>query len=120
MQLGLSRRNKHIELRSEKGQLHLSKVHPEKNLAHSLIHNASAKRMLAKLRVLTEAAEIGALSTVLSQDLASLGSSSSLVGVVIAEPPAMANHQLRQLAFPKSVYESFRQNLLRETELDLA
>ena len=98
MQLGLSRRHKHIELRSEKGQLHLSKVHPEKNLAHSLIHNASAKRMLAKLRVLTEAAEIVALSTVLSQDLASLGSSSSLAGVVTAEPPAMANHQLRQLA----------------------
>ena len=87
MQLRLSRRHKHIELQSEKGQLYLSKVHPEKNLAHSLIHNASAKRMLAKLRVLTEAAEIGALSTVLSQDLASLGSSSSLVGVVTAEPP---------------------------------
>ena len=107
MQLGLSRRNKHIELQSEKGQLHLSKVHPEKNLAHSLIHNASAKRMLAKLRVLNEAAEIGALSTVLSQDLASLGSSFSLVGVVTAEPPAMAN-QLRQLALRKSDYESFR------------
>ena len=101
MQLGLSRRHKHIELQSKKGQLHLSKVHPEKNLAHSLIHNASAKRMLAKLRVLNEAAKIGALSTALSQNLASLGSSSSLVGVVIAEPPAMEN-QLRQLALRKS------------------
>ena len=57
MQLGLSRRNKHIQLRSEKGQLQLSKVHPEKNLAHSLTNNASDKRMLAKLRVVTEAAE---------------------------------------------------------------
>ena len=118
MQLGLSRRNKHIELQSEKGQLHLSKVHPEKNLAHSLIHNASAKKMLAKLRVLTEAAEIGALSTVLSQDLASLGSTSSLVGVVIAEPPAMAN-QLRQLALRKSDYESFSQSCFERPSLTL-
>ena len=49
MQLGLSRRHKHIELQREKGQLHLSKVHPEKNLAHSLIHNASAKGCLQSL-----------------------------------------------------------------------
>ena len=59
MQLGPSRRNKHIQLRSEKGQLQLSKVHPDKNLAYSLTNNASgSKRMLAKLRVVTEAAEI--------------------------------------------------------------
>ena len=104
MQLGLSRRNKHIQLRSEKGQLQLSKVHPEKNLAHSLTNNASDKRMLAKLRV-TEAAEILALSTVRGQGLASLGSSSSfLVGMVAVEPPKM--DQLRQLALPKSVSES--------------
>ena len=105
MQLGLSRRNKHIQLRSEKGQLQLSKVHPEKNLAHSLTHTASDKRMLAKLRV-TEAAETLALSTVRGQGLASLGSSSSLVvGMVEVEPPKM--DQLRQLALPKSVSESF-------------
>ena len=85
MQLGLSRRHKHIELQSKKGQLHLSKVHLQKNLAHSLIHNASAKKMFAKLRVLKGAAEIGALSTMPSQgELASVGSSSSLVGVVQA------------------------------------
>ena len=118
MQLGLSRRHRHIELQSEKGQLHLSKVHPEKNLAHSLIHTASAKKMLAKLRVLNEAAEIGALSTVLSQELASLGSSSSLVGVVTAEPPAMAN-QLRQLALRQSDYESFSQACFERTSLTL-
>ena len=47
-QLGLSRRNKHIQLR---GQLQISKVHPNKNLAHSLSHNASDKTMLAKLRI---------------------------------------------------------------------
>ena len=105
MQLGLSRRNKHIQLRSEKGQLQLSKVHPDKNLAHSLTNNASGKRMLAKLRV-TEAAEILALSTVRGQGLASLGSSSSLVvGMVAVEPPKM--DQLRQLALPKTVSNSF-------------
>ena len=60
-QLGLSRRNKHTQLR---GQLQLSKVHPNKNLAHSLSHNASDKTMLAKLRIETEAAKTGALSTV--------------------------------------------------------
>ena len=71
MQLGLSRRNKHIQLRSEKGQLQLSKVHPNKNLAHSLTNTASDQRMLAKLRIDTEAAEILALSTVRGQGLAS-------------------------------------------------
>ena len=61
VQLGLSRRNKHIQLRSEKGQLQLSKVHPDKKLAHSLTNTASDQRTLAKLRVVTEAAEILAL-----------------------------------------------------------
>ena len=121
MQLGLSRRHKHIELQSEKGQLHLSKVHPEKNHAHSLIHSASATKMLAKLRVLNEAAETGALSTVLSQDLASVGSSFSLVGVVTPlqlNPPAMA-YQLRQLALRQSDYESFSQTCFERTSLIL-
>ena len=73
MQLGLSRRNKHIQLRSENGQLQLSKVHPNKNLAHSLTNTASgSKRMLAKLRVATEAAGIVALTTVRGQDVAFL------------------------------------------------
>ena len=62
LQLGLSRRNKHIQLRD---QLQLSRVHPNKNLADSLIHNASGKQVLAKLRVNTGAAETLALSTVL-------------------------------------------------------
>ena len=63
-QLGLSRRNKHQQLR---GQLQISKVHPSKNLAHSLSHNASDKTMLAKLRINPEVAETGALSTVFGQ-----------------------------------------------------
>ena len=114
MQLGLSRRNKHIQLRrrslrSEKGQLQLSKVHPDKNLAHSLTNTSKAsdsKRMLAKLRVVTEAAESLALSTVRGQCLASFGSSSSktsfLVGMIAAEHPKMAQHQLRKLDRPKT------------------
>ena len=76
-QLGLSRRNKHQQLR---GQLQISKVHPTKNLAHSLSHNASDRTMLAKLKIETEAAETGALSTVFGQGSAFLFSSSSLVG----------------------------------------
>ena len=110
-QLGLSRRNKHIQLR---GQLQLSKVHPNKNLAHSLSHNASDKTMLAKLRIDTEAAETGALSTVQGPCLASFVSSSSLViGMVNLEPPKMESLQLRQLALSKSetCLESLSKNL---------
>ena len=92
-------RNKHIQLRE---QLQLSKVHPTKNLAHSLSHNASDKTMLAKLRINTEAAKTGALSTVRCFCLASFLSSSSLVGMVNLEPPKMESLQLRQLALSKS------------------
>ena len=53
-----------------------------------------------------EAAEILALSTVRGQGLASLGSSSSFLGGMVAvEPPKM--DQLRQLALPKTVSDSF-------------
>ena len=118
MQLGLSRRHKHIQLRSEKGQLQLSKAHPEKNRAHSLTNNASDKRMLAKLRV-TEAAETLALSTVRGQGLASLGSSSGLVvGMVAVEPPKM--DQLRQLAIPKTVSDSFERTCFESLTRDFA
>ena len=108
-QLGLSRRNKHKQLR---GQLQLSKVHPSKNLAHSLSHNASDKTMLAKLRIETEAAKTGALSTVQGHSFASFLSSSSLwVGMATLEPPKM--DQLRQLALSKSetCNESLSKNL---------
>ena len=110
-QLGLSRRNKHQQLR---GQLQISKVHPSKNLAHSLSHNASDKTMLAKLRINPEVAETGALSTVFGQWSAFLFSSSSLlVGMVNLEPPKMEKPQLRQLALSKSetCNESLSKNL---------
>ena len=101
MQLGLSRRNKHLKLN---GQLRLSRVLPHKNLAQSLTDNASDETMLAKLRIDKEAAETGALSTVFGQGLASLVSSSSLlVGMVAAKPSQMEKLSPCQLAFPKSV-----------------
>ena len=109
MQLGLSRKNKRIEFRASNGQLHLSKVIPDKNLAASLANIASdSTRVLAKLRVLTEEARIIALTTVRGQGLASVCFGSSLDGGAIPETPAMASHQLRQLDLSKSDYESFR------------
>ena len=101
MQLGLSRRNKHLQL---DGQLSLSRVLPSKNLAQSLANNAPDETMLAKLRRDKETSEIGALSTVFGEGLASLVSSSSLlVGMVAVKPSQMDKLSPCQLAFPKSV-----------------
>ena len=101
MQLGLSRRNKHLQLN---GQLRLSRVLPHKNLAQSLADNAPDETMLAKLRIDKEAAETGALPTVFGEGLASLVSSSSLlVGMVAAKPSQMEKLSPCQLAFSKSV-----------------
>ena len=101
MQLGLSRRNKHLQL---EGQLSLSRVLPSKNLAQSLANNAPDEAMLAKLRIDKEAAKTGALSTVFGEGLASLVSSSSLlVGMVAVKPSQMEKLSPCQLAFPKSV-----------------
>ena len=105
MQLGLSRRNKHQQLRD---QLQISRVHPYKNLAESLIYNASGEEVLAKLRIDTGAAETLALPTALC--FVSLFSSSSLVGMVSLEPP-MEEPQLRQLALSESCFESLSKNL---------
>ena len=104
MQLGLSRRNKHQQLRD---QLQISRVHPYKNLAESVIYNASGEEVLAKLRIDTGAAETLALPTELC--FVSL-SSSSLVGLVSLEPP-MEKPQLRQLALSESCTESLSKNL---------
>ena len=108
MQLGLSRRNKHIQVGD---QLQLSRVPPSKNLAHSLIHNPPSQLLLAKLRVNKGAAETLALSTVLS--FASFVPSSSLVvGMVSLEHPKMESEQLRQLALKsESCSESLSKNL---------
>ena len=106
MQLGLSRRNKHKQLQD---QLQISRVHPYKNLAESLIYNASGEQVLAKLRINTGAAETLALPTELC--FASFVSSSSLVvGMVSLELP-MEKPQLRQLALSESCFESLSKNL---------
>ena len=102
MLLGLSRRNRHIEL---DGQLRLSRVPFHKNLAHSLSHNAPEQLMLAKLKIETEAEEALALSTVRCPGSASFSSSSSLVGMILVVPPQMAP-KLRQLVLQESCNES--------------
>ena len=111
LQLGLSRRNKHIQL----GQLRISKVLPHKNLAHSLANNAPRQMLLAKLRIEKEAAETGALLSVFGQGLASLVSRASfLVGMVALEQPPMAQLHPRQLVFLKpadSFTKSFQKRL---------
>ena len=106
MQLGLSRRNRHKQLQD---QLQISRVHPYKNLAESLIYNASGRQVLAKLRINVGAAETLALPTELC--FVSLFPSSSLVvGMVSLEPP-MEKPQLRQLALSESCNESLSKNL---------
>ena len=119
-QLGLSRRNKHIEL---DGQMQLSRVLPYKNLAEILTNTASEEWMLAKLRLYKRAAETGALSTVRCEGRASLlGSSlgSFLVGMLSVVDPPMARKQLRKLdqmtadSFGKP-FESLPKSLARLT-----
>ena len=102
MMLGLSRRNRHIEL---DGQLRLSRVPFHKNLAHSLSHNAPEQLMLAKLKSYTEAEEALALSTVRCPGSASFLPSSSFVGMILVVPPQMAP-KLRQLVLQESCHES--------------
>ena len=90
LKLGLSRRKKHVQLRTRNGQLQLSKVLPHKNLAKSLTKNlstASFHRLLPKLIVHTRAVEAQALFTRLSQEqLASFSSSSFFIGMVALQP----------------------------------
>ena len=107
MMLGLSRRNRHIEL---DGQLRLSRVPFHKNLAHSLSHNAPEPLMLAKLKIETEAEEALALSTVRCPGSASFSSCSSLVGMILVVPPQMAP-KLRQLTLQESCDESLTKPL---------
>ena len=92
LKLGLSRRRKHVQLRTKDGQLQLSKVLPSKNLAGSLTKNLSTSglhRLLPKLMVHTRAVDSLALLTRLSpEQLASFCSSSSsfFIGMVTLHP----------------------------------
>ena len=114
MQLGISRRHKHIEIGSEKGQLKISRIHPEKNLAQSLTNNPTASIqhwLLPKLRLASKAVELWTLSTGLSFEQRSLSPSSSLmVGMLAVEAPKMAKPYPRELVSQKSVADSFHRN----------
>ena len=111
MQLGLSRRNKHIEIGSGNGQLKMSRIHPEKNLAQSLTNNPTASIqhwLLPKLRLASKAVQLWSLCTGLGDEQTCLSPSSSLmVGMLTAEAPKMAKPHLRKLALQKSVTDSF-------------
>ena len=89
--LGLSRRNRQVQLRTKDGQLRLCKVLPHKNLAECLTKNlstASFHRLLPKLMVHTRAVEAQALLTRLGgENLASFCSSSFFIGMVALNPP---------------------------------
>ena len=90
LQLGLSRRRRHVHLRTKKGQLELSKVLPHKNLAESLTKNLTPSglhRLLPKLSVHTRAVDSQAWLTRLSQEqLASFSGSSFFIGMVTLHP----------------------------------
>ena len=104
MQLGLSHRHKHIGIGSEKGQLQISRVTPEKNFAQSLTYNPTASiqhRLLPKLRLASKDVQLWTLCTGLGFE------SSFLVGMLTAEAPKMAQHHLRKLDLQKPVADSF-------------
>ena len=89
LKLGLSRRNRQVQLQD--GQLRLCKVLPHKNLAECLTKNlstASFHRLLPKLMVHTRAVKAQALLTRLGgENQASFCSSSFFIGMVALTPP---------------------------------
>ena len=94
MQLGLSRKERHIDLWHWFGQFQLSKVPPHQNLAESLTYNLSASglhRLLPQLKMHTRPAELLALSTALAGEVAFFRSSSSSFFIgMLRKAPAMA------------------------------
>ena len=87
MQLGLTRRSRHIQLRSRFGQFQLSKVGPKQNLAATLANNSTASglhRLLPKLKMHARATDALALSTGRGEETAFFRSSSGsfFIGVL--------------------------------------
>ena len=101
--LGLSRKSRHLDLWSLFGQLQLSRVSSQHNLAELLTYNCSASglnRLLLKLKMHTLPAETLALNTGLSLgDVASFGSSSTsfFIGSLRKASAEMAQLDLAQL-----------------------
>ena len=93
VQLGLSRKSRHLDLWSRFGQFQLSKVTPQQNLAATLTNNQTAfglHRLLPKLKMHTRAADALALSTGLGRGPAFFRSSSSSFFIgVLRKAPAM-------------------------------
>ena len=91
-QLGLSRNHRHMHLRTKFGQLQLSKVRSNQNLATCLADNSASglEWLLLKLKMCAQAANARALPTVRRDATASFASSSGsfLVGMV-SKTPAM-------------------------------
>ena len=94
MQLGLSKKERHVDLWHWFGQFQLSKVPPQQNLASSLTYNLSASglhRLLPKLKMHTRPAEMLAWSTELAGEVAFFRSSPSSFFIgMLRKAPAMA------------------------------
>ena len=99
-QLGLSKKNRHIELLSRMGQFQLSKIASSQNLAESLTHKLSASglsRLLPKLKVHTRSASGVALPTGLRAEQAFfVGSSSFYIGMLTKHPAQLDLSELEQ------------------------
>ena len=126
MQLGLSRKARHLELHSRFGQFQLSKVGPQSNLAESLTYKLGTSglhRLLPRLKMHTRAAEKLALHTELGLgEVASFESSSGsfLIGS-LTQNPAMEQLCASPLCSEQLLDESALSNeSLRENELAAA
>ena len=113
--LGLSKKTRHIQLRSRFGQFQLSKVQPRQNLAEQLANTQTAcglHRFLPKLKMHTRAAETVALPTVqASGDLAFFSSSSSFYIGQLSRAPAMEKLCLNQLCYEELLGKELEKHL---------
>ena len=125
LKLGLSRRNRQVQLQD--GQLRLCKVLPHKNLAECLTKNlstASFHRLLPKLMVHTRAVKAQALLTMLGgENQASFCSSSFFIGMVALNPPmaqtrASTTNSLQLLSLSEGTEENAKALAFPELSLN--
>ena len=125
LKLGLSRRNRQVQLQD--GQLRLCKVLPHKNLAECLTKNlstASFHRLLPKLMVHTRAVKAQALLTRLGgENQASFCSSSFFIGMVAWNPPmaqtrASTTNSLQLLSLSEGTEENAKALAFPELSLN--
>ena len=105
VQLGLSKKERHIDLWHWFGQFQLSKVTPKQNLAATRTYNLSPSglhRLLPQLKMHTRPAEMLALSTELAGEVAFFRSSSSSFFIgMLRKAPAMAQLGSEEQLFGK-------------------